>query len=129
MTTATLLHNTVNCINVIISKPILCGVLLNGANGQILSICSSIALVAIPSPFLHPQYEISLPLFPLFFIPTFSTSSSCQCRFRLHCQFPSASVPDTIKLCIFSICTWKSMISLTFQYGLYIVLPPPPVHT
>lgn len=67
-----LLHNTVNCTNLITSKPILSGVLPNGVYGQLLSICSSIALVAILSASLHPQYEISLPSFSLyFFIPTF----------------------------------------------------------
>lgn len=68
-----LLHNTVNCINLRISKPILCGVLLNGVYGQLLSMYSFIALVATLSPFLHPQYKISLLLFSLsIFIPTFS---------------------------------------------------------
>lgn len=73
LTIVMLLHNIVNCTNLITSKPILSGVLPNGVYGQLLSICSSIALVAILSPFLHPQYEISLPCFSLyFFIPTFS---------------------------------------------------------
>lgn len=94
-----LLYNPVNCINQRMSKVIHCGVLLNGAYEQFLSMCSSIALVAILSPFPHPQYKISLPLFSLyFFIPTFSISSSCPCRLHLHSQFPSTSDPDTIKL-------------------------------
>lgn len=67
MTIAILLHDTGNCINLRFSKPIICGVLLNGAYGQLLSKCSSTALVAILSPFLHPQYKISLPFFPIFF--------------------------------------------------------------
>lgn len=99
MTIAMLLHNTVNCINLIISKPILCGVLLNGANGKLLSICSSIALVAIPSPFLHPQYEISLPLFSLYFLfllflhlPLVSAGSTYIASFlQLQSQIPSNS--------------------------------------
>lgn len=136
LTIVMLLHNTVNCTNLIISKPTLCGVLPNGVYGQLLSICSSIVLVAILSLFLHPQYEISLPCFSLyFFIPTFSGSSSqckiifCQCRVPLHYQFPVTLRPDTIKLCTLSIFKWRSVISLTFKYGMYIVLSPPPVYT
>lgn len=56
-----LLCSTVNCINLVIPL----WVLPNGVDGQLSSICSSIALVAILSPFLHPQYKISLPCFSL----------------------------------------------------------------
>lgn len=93
-------HNTVNCINLSISKPILCGVLLNGAYGPFLSMCSFFHCPCCNIfSFSHPQYKISLPLFSLcFFIPTFSISSSCQCRLHLYCQFPSTSDPDTIQL-------------------------------
>lgn len=96
---AMLLHNAVNCINLRISKLILCGVLLNWVYDQLWSMCSFIALVATLPPFLHPQYKISLLLFSLYiFIPTFSVSSSCQRRLHLHCQFPSTSDQDSINV-------------------------------
>lgn len=103
------------------------------------SFCPSIlplscCLVAILSPFLHPQYEISLPCFSLYLFPLVLhlplnvKPSLVKCRLHLYYQFPSTLLPDT-KLWAFSICKWKSVISLTFQYGPYTVLPPPPVHT